>query len=429
MLHASPERPRRPHPEPAPKLPHGVAERLAAVRATTERLCEPLGVEDYVVQSMPDASPAKWHLGHTTWFFETFLLAQYAPGFRPHHPAWSALFNSYYLAAGPRHPRPERGLLTRPTVREVYGYRAAVDEQLQRLLGDPASAGKPGLQEVAELGLNHEQQHQELLLTDLLHAFSMNPLEPTYRPAPVPVPAASPGKQVWRGVDGGLHRVGHEGDGFAFDNEGPAHLVYLQPFEIAARLVTAGEYAGFVEDGAYRRPELWLSDGWAAVHAGGWEGPLHWQRRDGAWARFTLHGRLPLDPAAPVTHVSSYEAEAYARWAGARLPTEFEWEVAVQGTPVNGQFVEDGWLVPLPGGEAETLFGGAWAWTASPYVAYPGFRPAAGALGEYNGKFMANQFVLRGGSCFSPRSHLRASYRNFFPPGARWQGTGIRLAR
>jgi len=404
-----------------------LATRLADVRAATERLCEPLAVEDCVVQSMPDASPAKWHLAHTTWFFETFLLAPHAPGFRPYHPAWSTLFNSYYVAAGPRHPRPERGLLTRPTVREIHGYRAAVDEQVQTLLREPASAGRPGLADVAELGLHHEQQHQELILTDLLHAFSKNPLEPVYRDAPVP--ASSPQRMAWRGFEGGLCRVGHEGGGFAFDNEGPAHLFHLRPFEMATRLVTAGEYAEFVEDGAYRRPELWLSDGWAAVQAGGWEGPLYWEERDGAWTRFTLHGRLPLDPAAPVAHVSYYEAEAYARWARARLPTELEWEVHVRGAPVRGQFVEDGSLVPLSRGEAESPFGGAWVWTASPYVAYPGFRPVAGALGEYNGKFMANQMVLRGGSCLSPRSHLRASYRNFFPPGARWQATGIRLAR
>jgi ergothioneine biosynthesis protein EgtB len=269
-----------------------LAARLADVRAATERLCEPLAVEDYVVQSMPDASPAKWHLAHTTWFFETFLLAPHAPGFRPHHPAWSTLFNSYYVAAGPRHPRPERGLLTRPTVREVHAYRTAVDEQVQRLLREPASAERPGLAGVAELGLNHEQQHQELILTDLLHAFSRNPLDPAYRASPVP--PSSPGRQTWRTFEGGLCRVGHEGGGFAFDNEGPAHLFHLQPFEMATRLVTAGEYAEFVKDGAYRRPELWLSDGWAAVQAGGWEGPLYWEERDGAWTRFTLHGRLPL---------------------------------------------------------------------------------------------------------------------------------------
>ena len=403
----------------------GLAERLRAVRRATEALCAPLEIEDQVVQSMPDASPAKWHLAHTTWFFETFVLEPHRPGFRLFDPAFRSLFNSYYVAVGPRHARPERGLLTRPTVARVRAYRAAVDEQLDALLGDPALAARPGLLELAELGLHHEQQHQELILTDLLHAFSRNPLDPVYRAAPPP--AAGPGPTRFVRHEGGRRRIGHEGPGFAFDNEGPAHDVLLRPFELASRLVTAGEYAAFVEDGGYARPELWLSDGFAAVEAGGWSGPLYWARdgRDG-WTRFTLHGRLPLDPAAPVSHVSFYEADAYARWADARLPTEAEWEVAAAGVPVRGQFVEDGALVPLGG---EERFGGAWIWTASPYVGYPGFRPARGALGEYNGKFMANQLVLRGGSCLSPRAHLRATYRNFFPPAARWQMTGIRLAR
>ncbi|HEY7726503.1 MAG TPA: ergothioneine biosynthesis protein EgtB [Anaeromyxobacteraceae bacterium] len=402
-----------------------LASRLAGVRAATERLCQPLEADDYGVQSMPDASPAKWHLAHTTWFFETFVLAPHAPRFRPYRPDWGPLFNSYYVAVGPRHPRPERGVLSRPTAREVYAYRAAVDEQVQALLRDPAPA-RPDLLAVAEVGLQHEQQHQELLLTDLLHAFSRNPLRPAYREA-VP-PRGGPGEPGWRSFDGGLRRIGHEGPGFAFDNEAPAHRQWLEPFEIASRLVTAGEFAAFAEDGGYRRPELWLSDGWAAAQAGGWEAPLHWELRDGRWTRFTLHGPLPLDPAAPATHLSHYEADAYARWAGARLPTEAEWEVAAGAAPAPGQFVEDGWLVPLAG-PAGGLLGAAWVWTASPYVAYPGFRPAAGAIGEYNGKFMANQMVLRGGSCLSPRSHLRTTYRNFFPPQARWQMTGIRLAR
>jgi ergothioneine biosynthesis protein EgtB len=402
-----------------------IAQRLAAARAATLALCAPLAVEDFVVQSMPDASPAKWHLAHTTWFFETFALAPHAPRFRPHHPSYGLLFNSYYLAAGPRHPRPERGLLTRPTVEEVRAYRAAVDEQLQALLAGPAGAD-PALLAVVELGVHHEQQHQELLLTDLLHAFSRNPLLPAYRPAQPPPEVAGP--LGWRALPGGLCKIGHQGPGFAFDNEGPAHRVYLEPFALATRPASCGEYAQFIEEGGYRRPELWLSDGWAAVEAGGWSGPLYWERRDGRWLRFTLHGLLPVDPGAPVSHVSYYEAEAYARWAGARLPTEAEWEVAAGGAPVQGQFVEEGWLAPLASGPEPGPFGAAWAWTASPYLAYPGFRPTAGALGEYNGKFMANQMVLRGGSCLSPRSHLRASYRNFFPPQARWQMTGIRLA-
>ncbi len=404
-----------------------LADRLAGVRAFTERLCEPLATEDYVVQSMPDASPAKWHLAHATWFFETFVLAPHRPGFRPYQDAWGYLFNSYYVAAGPRHARAERGLLSRPTVREVFAYRSAVDDQVQALLRSPEGE-RPGVADVAELGLHHEQQHQELLLTDLQHALSRNPLEPAYAPRPAPDPTA-PAPLRWHERPGGLVRVGHEGPGFAFDNEGPPHQALLEPFAIASRPVTAGEYADFVADGGYDRAELWLSDGFAAAAQGGWRAPLYWERRDGAWTRFSLHGRIPLDPGAPVAGVSYYEADAYARWAGARLPSEVEWESVARAAAVEGQFLEDGSLVPLATEAQAPIFGGAWAWTASPYVPYPGFRPAAGAVGEYNGKFMVNQLVLRGGSCFSPRSHLRATYRNFFPPHARWQVTGIRLAR
>jgi ergothioneine biosynthesis protein EgtB len=406
--------------------PRALAGRLAEVRAATVALCAPLEVEDYVVQSMPDASPAKWHLGHTTWFFETFVLGPYQPGFRPWREAWGPLFNSYYVAVGPRHPRPERGLLTRPTVAEVLAWRAWLDERLQAFLAT-AAADRPEVAALVELGLNHEQQHQELLLTDLLHLLSMNPLRPAYRPAPPPASAASPLR--WRACAGGLTQLGHRGPGFAFDNEGPAHRAWLEPFELASRLVSAGEYAEFIADGGYRRAGLWLSDGIAAAQAGGWEAPLHWIRRDGAWHRFTLHGELPLDPAAPVAHLSYYEADAYARWAGARLPTEAEWERLAGEGPVEGQFVEDGVLTPLAAVGEAPLHGAAWTWTSSPYVAYPGFRPAAGAVGEYNGKFMVNQLVLRGGSCLSPRDHLRPTYRNFFPPQARWQVTGLRLAR
>jgi ergothioneine biosynthesis protein EgtB len=375
---------------------------------------------------MPDASPAKWHLGHTTWFFETFVLGPHRPGYRPHREAWAPLFNSYYVAAGPRHPRPERGMLTRPAVPEIRAWREAVDRELQAFLGT-AEGRRPEVTALVELGIQHEQQHQELLLTDILHAFSRNPLGPVYRPAPAPAREEAP-PLAWRDFPGGLARVGAEGQGFAFDNEGPAHRVLLEPYRLASRPVTCGEYAAFIADGGYRRPELWLSDGWAAAEAQGWGAPLYWERTGDSWRRFTLHGWLPVDPAAPVTHVSYYEADAYARWAGARLPTEQEWEAAARGEAVEGQFVEGGALEPLPGA-GRSIYGGAWVWTASPYVAYPGFRPAAGAVGEYNGKFMVNQLVLRGGSCLSPRSHLRASYRNFFPPQARWQMTGLRLAR
>jgi len=403
-----------------------LAGRLAAVRAFTERLCQPLAVEDYVVQSMPDASPVKWHLAHTSWFFETFVLGPHLPGYQPYRADWSLLFNSYYLAAGPRHPRPERGLLTRPTVREVWAYRTAVSERMQAFLRSP-EGGRPEARALVELGLHHEQQHQELLLTDLLHAFSRNPLKPVYdERAP---PASAPSPLRWLERPGGLVRIGHPGTGFAFDNEGPDHLVHLEPFALASRPVSAGEYLEFMGDGGYRRPELWLSDGLAAAEAGGWRGPPYWEEGDGTWRRFTLHGEREVDPAAPVTHLSWYEADAYARWAGARLPTEAEWESVAHQAPVEGQFVEDGVLAAVSPAGAAPLFGGAWAWTASPYVPYPGFRPAAGAIGEYNGKFMVNQLVLRGGSCLSPRTHLRASYRNFFPPQARWQMTGVRLAR
>jgi ergothioneine biosynthesis protein EgtB len=383
-------------------------------------------VEDYVVQSMPDASPAKWHLAHTTWFFESFVLGPHQPGYLAYRADWGPLFNSYYVSVGPRHPRPERGLLTRPTVREVEGYRAAVDQRIQAFLRTPEGR-RPEVVALVELGLHHEQQHQELLLTDLLHAFSRNPLKPVYdgRAPPPSAPSAS----GWVERPGGLVRVGAQGPGFAFDNEGPAHLVHLEPFALATRPVSAGEYLEFVGDGGYLRPELWLSDGFAAAQADGWQAPLYWERRDGTWLRFTLHGEREVDPAAPVTHLSWYEADAYARWAGARLPTEAEWESVARDEPVEGQFVEAGVLAAVARGGAAPLFGGAWVWTASPYVAYPGFRPAAGAVGEYNGKFMVNQLVLRGGSCLSPRSHLRASYRNFFPPQARWQMAGIRLAR
>jgi ergothioneine biosynthesis protein EgtB len=415
--------------EPAERLetgPHPLAERFSRVRALTRRLCAPLAIEDHLVQSMPDASPAKWHLAHTSWFFETFVLATHQPGFVPYREAWGPLFNSYYVTVGPRHPRAERGLLTRPTVAEVYAYRDWVDERLRAFLLTPL-AGRPEVAALLELGVQHEQQHQELILTDILHAFSKNPLEPTYLETPPPRSSATPLR--WLDRPGGLVRIGREQAGFAFDNEGPAHLVHLEPYQLASRPVSAAEFAAFVADGGYQRPELWLSDGFAAAQASGWQAPLYWKLRGGAWRRFSLHGELAVDSAAPVTHVSYYEADAYARWAGARLPTEAEWESMAAEQPLAGQFIEDGILVATAVGGAASLFGGAWAWTSSPYVAYPGFRAAAGAVGEYNAKFMVNQIVLRGGSCLSSRDHLRASYRNFFPPHARWQVTGLRLAR
>jgi len=407
--------------------PSELATRIAEVRSFTEGLCATLDPEDMVVQSMPDASPVKWHLAHTTWFFETFLLAPRVPGFRPRDPRWTHLFNSYYVAAGSRHARAERGLLTRPTVKEVLAWRHAVNDQVHGFLASPPGHDPEALA-MAELGLHHEQQHQELLLTDLQHALSRNPLEVVYRPVPEEGPTEVPPLR-WVDHPGSRVRLGHEGDGFAFDNEGPAHDVLLRPFSLASRPVTAGEYVDFIRDRGYERPELWLWEGFHAAQAEGWRAALYWSHEDGRWTRFTLHGRIPVDPGAPVCHVSYYEADAYARWAGARLPTEAEWEAVAASSPVRGQFVEDGWLVPRATGPSAPIFGGAWAWTASAHSPYPGYRPARGAIGEYNGKFMVNQLVLRGGSCLSPRSHLRATYRNFWHPRDRFQMTGILLAR
>jgi ergothioneine biosynthesis protein EgtB len=410
-----------------------LAGRFARVRAFTEELCRPLAPEDYVLQSMPDASPAKWHLAHTTWFFETFVLA--ALGEAPFDPAFGFLFNSYYHAAGPRHARPHRGMLSRPTVDEVRRYRADVDRRVLASLDRVASGAGAALLPVVELGIHHEQQHQELLLTDLEHAFAQNPIKPAYRAsrAPAGSDAADEGPAGWVAFDEGLYSVGHAGGGFAFDNETPRHKTYLGAFQLADRLATCGELQAFIADGGYARPELWLSDGWAAAREGGWEAPLHWEPRDGGFWSFTLDGMRPVDPRAPVCHLSLYEADAYARWAGARLPTEAEWEVAAAAAAVTGNFVESGRLHPAPApartGALRQLFGDVWEWTASAYLPYPGFRPWEGAIGEYNGKFMSGQMVLRGGSCATPETHIRASYRNFFPPGARWQFSGVRLAR
>jgi ergothioneine biosynthesis protein EgtB len=404
------------------------------VRSLTERLCAPLEVEDYGVQSMPDASPAKWHLAHTTWFFETFVLSFSDPNYRLFHPRFAYLFNSYYNAVGPFWPRGQRGLLSRPTVAEVYRYRAHVDAALARLLDGENQEIAPELRERIVLGMNHEQQHQELLLTDLLHAFAANPLHPCYRDLS-PGPEQTPAELQWPSYPSGLRWIGHDGEGFAYDNETPRHRVFLAPFQLASRLVTCGEYRAFLDDGGYRRPELWLSEGWATCRSEDWQAPLYWQRQDGDWFHATLAGWRRVRDAEPVCHVSYFEADAYARWSGARLPTEFEWEIAAQQCPLLGTFLDGDKLMPQPSSGSRTaetpaqMFGDAWQWTASPYLAYPGYRPAAGALGEYNGKFMCNQMVLRGGSCATPRSHLRRTYRNFFPPCARWQFTGIRLAK
>jgi ergothioneine biosynthesis protein EgtB len=403
------------------------------VRAWTEKLCEPLAVEDQVVQSMPDASPTKWHLAHTSWFFETFVLTPYLPGYESADPQFAFLFNSYYNAVGPRWPRPERGLLTRPTVAEVFRYRATVDRHMADFLGGEHGEGLRAAEATIILGLHHEQQHQELVLTDLKHLLSRNPLRPVYREA-----KAAPGEPTrldWLSFPEGMAWVGHAGDGFAFDNESPRHRIFQHGYQLASRLVTNEEYFAFIADGGYEKPELWLSEGWNTCQERHWQAPLYWEQQDGAWWHMTLGGFRPVTPGEPVCHVSFYEADALARWAGSRLPTEFEWEIAAADAPVAGHFLEKGNYHPASAPAADErgplfqLLGDVWQWTASPYIGYPGYQPPAGALGEYNGKFMCNQFVLRGASCATPRSHARRSYRNFFPPDARWQFTGIRLAR
>jgi ergothioneine biosynthesis protein EgtB len=405
--------------------------RFRCVRRQTEELCRPLVIEDYGLQSMPEASPPKWHLAHTTWFFETFLLGRFQNGYRPFHPEFSFLFNSYYNAVGPRWARPERSLLSRPTVEEVYSYRRHIDDRVSELLDGP-NGQRPEVAEFCTLGLNHEQQHQELILTDIKHAFAKNPLHPVYCRTPAARGSAPPGR--WIDFPEEIVEIGHEGPGFAFDNESPRHRILLTSYRLAARLTTNADYQEFMSRGGYRRPEFWLSDGWAARQEHDWNAPLYWQETDNGWIQMTLAGWKPLVADEPLCHVSYYEADAYARWAGARLPTEAEWELAA-AQPLAGHFLDAGNFHPQAApamddsGPLHALFGDVWQWTASPYVPYPGYRPAAGALGEYNGKFMCNQMVLRGASCVTPRSHARPSYRNFFPPEARWQFAGIRLAK
>ncbi len=382
--------------------------RFGRVRAHTIELSRPLSEEDCCVQSMPDASPVKWHLAHTAWFFETFILEKYEPDFRPFTPAFRILFNSYYNGIGEKHPRPQRGMLTRPARQEVLLYRTNVNERMEALF--VRHSGEESFRLLVELGLHHEQQHQELILTDVKHLLSLNPLKPAYggldREPPVPAAASQ-----WIGFEGGIAEVGHDGNGFCFDNELPRHRQYLQHYSLASRMVTNREYQRFVEDGGYARPDLWLSEGWDWVRTNGLAHPLYWEQGDNGWSEFTLAGQQPLDPERPLIHVSCFEADAYARWAGARLPTEAEWEHAAADDRLR-QMADE-----------------AWQWTQSSYSPYPGFRSPQGALGEYNGKFMVNQYVLRGGSCATPAGHTRTTYRNFFPASARWQFSGIRLAR
>ncbi|MFM8605621.1 MAG: ergothioneine biosynthesis protein EgtB [Cyanobium sp.] len=415
-----------------------LAERLAAVRRRSEELIAPLEPEDLCLQGMADASPPKWHLGHTTWFFETFLLQPHLSGWQGSDPRWGYLFNSYYEAVGERHPRPQRGLLTRPPIEAVLAWRRRVDGGLEALIADLERRPPPqadALRALLELGLQHEQQHQELLLMDLLDGFSRNPLEPAWGEGPgspedlwesrwrgSPLPPAQAQANCWRPFEGGLVTIGHDGEGFAFDNEAPRHRVWLEPFAIGERLVSNAEYAAFLADDGYRRPELWMSEGWACVQERGWQAPRYWR---GDW-EFTLAGRRPRQGEAPVRHLSWFEADAYARWAGARLPSEAEWETAATTAggdasgDASGEIREEG----LP-----QAFGLLWQWTSSPYRPYPGFRTAAGAVGEYNGKFMTSQFVLRGSAFLTPDGHGRPSYRNFFPPASRWMASGLRLAR
>ena len=396
------------------------------VRKRSLMLAEPLSDEDCTAQSMADASPVKWHLAHTTWFFETFILEPMEARFAPFHPAFRVLFNSYYNGIGERHPRAQRGLLTRPSMQQVRAYRANVDGRIARLLAEQPD--NDALAALLELGLQHEQQHQELILTDVLHLLAHNALYPAYTPV-APVPAAIAPALAWIDFAGGVVEIGHDGEGFCFDNELPRHRQFVAPFAFAARLVTNGEYLRFIDAGGYRDPALWLSEGWEQVGALGLTQPIYWQRDEaGRWCEFSLHGQVRLDLARPVSNVSLFEADAFARWSGARLPTEAEWELAARSVDSgDGDEVDDG--DHDGGGALQQLFGHCWQWTSSSYAPYPGYAVAAGALGEYNGKFMLNQYVLRGSSIATPPGHARASYRNFFPAGARWQFSGIRLAK
>ena len=407
-----------------------LAERFRAVRGTTERLCRPLAPDDYQIQAVVEVSPTKWHLAHVTWFFETFVLGAFASGYRPFDPRFTGLFNSYYETVGRFHPRATRHVLSRPTVEQVYLYRSHVDQALQALIPDVPEDRWDEFSTRLTLGLNHEQQHQELLLTDIKRNFSANPLFPAYAEAPPREAPAEAAPLRWIDGHGGMHEIGHAGSGFSFDNEKPRHRMFLEDYRLGSRLVINGEFLEFVREGGYEDARLWLSDGWHVAQEEKWKAPQYWELIEGQWSEMTLHGLRPLRLQEPVSHVSYYEADAFARWRGGRLPSEAELEVAVAGKAITGNFLEIGLLHARPAADANDgqWYGDLWEWTRTPYGPYPGFRPLDGALGEYNGKFMANQFVLRGGCCVTPRSHMRATYRNFYYPRDRWPFTGIRLA-
>jgi ergothioneine biosynthesis protein EgtB len=403
-----------------------LANRYRQIRHISEKICQPLAIEDYTIQSMPDVSPPKWHLAHTTWFFETFVLLPHLPDYTVFHPQFGYLFNSYYEAVGARHPRHQRGNLSRPTVAEVYRYRASVDRAIDELLSISQDSA---LATLIDLGLHHEQQHQELLLMDIKHILASNPLHPIYRDDLPSHPPATYRKSEWLKYPGGLYSIGHQGNEFAFDNESPRHQIYLQDYQLADRLVTNSEYLEFMTAGGYRESKYWLAEGWTTVQNQQWQAPLYWEQIDCQWWVMTLGGLTQLDMYAPVCHVSFYEADAYATWRGKRLPTEAEWEIATVNIPQIGNFLDNDLLHPTPiNNPHNQFFGDVWEWTQSAYLPYPGFQIAAGAIGEYNGKFMCNQMVLRGGACVTSADHIRATYRNFFPPSARWQFSGIRLA-
>jgi len=407
--------------------------RYRQVRALSENLCAPLQIEDYVIQSMPEVSPPKWHLAHVSWFFETFLLKAYLKGYRTPDSRYDYLFNSYYETHGTPFPRSQRGLVSRPGVADVYRYRHHVDQAMGELLTNPPAPHAAEILRRVELGLQHEQQHQELLLMDIKHILAQNPFQPSYRDDLRPAPPVHTQRGQWHAFGGGVKNIGHDGSGFAFDCETPQHRQFVEDFQLADRLVTNSEYLSFIADGGYARPELWLSDGWALLQQTGWHSPLYWQRQDNAWCEMTLGGLHELQLDQPVCHVSFYEADAYARWAGARLPSEAEWEVAAAEQPMRGNLLESDHLHPTAANGTQEgpaqLYGDVWEWTASAYRPYPGFRPLPGSLGEYNGKFMSGQMVLRGGCCATPQAHVRATYRNFFQPAMRWQFAGLRLAR